>query len=459
LSQISLLFRLYLSPLKTFSRILDEGRLLFAVAAAVGVLLVMQFPRAMEYQVREHRETMQRMKARVQARIEAAKKRAASAEEIERATESEHDIEDIIAPVSASAAVRMAAERFTASNPTQYFSPLIAMAICFVPAIILVLTLWDNLGGFSTILFRDYMALLVCCLLAWSAAYLVLAPVNAVLYLLHVPAFNHPALWWAAHAYFLLLTALAVRTLLGTSFSHAVGATAGAWFGAVGGIWMYSTFGNVTGYLASPFVLYYLYQGVGPQLNGLGGGLVSRQRLKRGLENATLNPRDADAHYQLGLIYAQRRQHDAAMERFRKAIEVEPKEADAHYQLGRIAREQGRYADALEHCQTAARIDDKHSSSEVWREIGIVQLLAGDAEAARSALERYLDRRPYDPEGLCWYGRTMAKLGHRDEARSAFDQAIESVRTMPAARRRQVRSWEGEARRELKKLPAAAVTA
>jgi len=44
--------------------------------------------------------------------------------------------------------------------------------------------------------------------------------------------------------------------------------------------------------------------------------------------------------------------------------------------------------------------------------------------------------------------------GYREEARAAFRQAIESVRTMPAARKRQVRNWESEARREMKKLAA-----
>ena len=118
-----------------------------------------------------------------------------------------------------------------------------------------------------------------------------------------------------------------------------------------------------------------------------------------------------------------------------------------------MAREEGRYADAIEYCREAARIDDKHASSEVWREIGIANFLAGDSEKARQALEKYMDRRPYDPEGACWYGRTLAKSGQFEEARAAFRQAIESVRTMPAARKRQVRNWESEARRELKKLP------
>ena len=463
MSQIILLLRLYISPLKTFSRILDEGRLMFAVAAAVAVVLALQVPRAVEADREAAKTYIRAAKARVEQRVAEAKKRAAAnpvaAQQAEHQAEPDPDDEDSFADMVAPPpppSLAMAMQGFTGQNPSRYISPLIAVAICFVPMMILVLTLWDNLGGFSTILFRDYMALLVCCLMAWTAPYLLLLVVNIGLGAMRLPAYNHPALWMAANVYFMVLVVMAARTLMGAKISHAAGAAGGAWMSAVGGIWLYGMFGNVTGYLASPFVLYYLYIGFGPQVSGIGVGLRSRQRLKRGLEIATLNPRDADAHYQLGLIYLQRRQYEPAMERFRKSIEVDPNEADSYYQLGRIAREQGRYAEALELCRTAARIDDKHSSSEVWREIGIASLLAGNCEDARLALEKYLDRRPYDPEGDCWYGRTMVKLGRIGEARAAFEQAIEAVRTMPPARKRQVRSWEFEARKELKKLPGSA---
>ena len=58
------------------------------------------------------------------------------------------------------------------------------------------------------------------------------------------------------------------------------------------------------------------------------------------------------------------------------------------------------------------------------------------------ALEKYLERRAYDPEGLCWCGRTIAKLGHNETERSAFEQPSMPVRTMAPSRRRQLRSWE-----------------
>lgn len=457
MSQIKLLLRLYVNPSKTFSRILDEGQLVFAAFAALAVVLALQIPREAVYRAAETKERMSTAKQRIDKAIERATRSVTSGQkQLSQAMDEEWDDVSDAMELPSQPPLRTAVDRLTGANPTQYLSPLIAMAVCFVPAVILMVTLLDNLGGFNAILFRDYMALLVCVLLAWTAPYTLMTAIKTAAGRLHLPIHDYPALWWAAQAWFLLLTTLAVRTLFGTRLWHAAGATVCGWIAAAGGICIYGACGNVSTYVASPFLLYYLYLGVGPQISGFGASLSSRQRFKQRLENATLNPRDADAHYQLGLIYGQRRQYDEAVKCFARAIEIDPREADSFYQLGHIEREQGRYAEALEHCRTAARLDDKHSSSEVWREIGIASYLAGDRETARQALEKYRERRPYDPEGACWYGRTMASLGQTEAARASFQEAVDAVRTMPPARKRQVRSWEAEARRDLKKLPASA---
>ena len=345
--------------------------------------------------------------------------------------------------------------------PQHYLPGLAALAVCFVPLAILLITLWDSLGGFATILFRDYLSLLVCVLLAWAAAYLPLALGRAALVALHAPVSGHPAFWWASHLYFVVLSICAIRTVFGTGFGHAAGAAAAAWAGSIGGLCLYSVVGSGVSWLVSPFwlvspcVLYYLYGAVQPNLRSFDLNFRSRQRLKAYLENSTINPSDADAHYQLGLIYQQRRQSAPAMERFQKAVEIDPAAADAHYQLGRIARQMGQFEQAMDHLRTAARCDDKCSSSEVWREMGAVYLLSQRFNEAREALSKYLDRRPYDPEGQYWYGRTLAKLGLVEPARQAFTQAIESVKTMPPGRKKQVSTWGTQAGKELRALPSA----
>jgi tetratricopeptide (TPR) repeat protein len=446
LDQFRLLLKLYRNPLTAFSEIIDGGRVLFAVCAALAALFLLQLPREIEL-LRNMAKADAYMAAH-RAEIEAAQA------ELERNPPADLLDEPGDEEEYSSRAFRLtsAVDQFTAQSPYHYLSGLSAIALCFVPIAILVISAWQSLGSFGRVLSRDYLALLVCVLFAWAAAYLPLALGRAVLVAFQAPAANHPALWWTAHAYFIVLSIFAIRMVFATDLGHAAGATACAWAGSIGGICLFSLTGFGLPWLMSPCLLYYLYSSAQGTVLGFGNHFRSRQNLKRHLETATLNPKDADAHYQLGLIYQQRRQFAMAAERFTRAIQIDPSSADAHHQLGCIARVTEKFDEAIEHLRTAVRYDDKCSSSEVWRELGVAFFLKGQFAESREALAKYVERRPYDPEGLCWYGRALAKLGLHDAARQAFNEAIESVRTMPDARRRQVRAWGSEATKELRAL-------
>ena len=77
-------------------------------------------------------------------------------------------------------------------------------------------------------------------------------------------------------------------------------------------------------------------------------------------------------------------------------------------------------------------------------------LATGAPQEALTYLERYIQVREYDPEGLVLYGRALRSLERPDEARAAFLNAVEAVKTAPAFRRRELGQWEREARQELK---------
>jgi len=149
-------------------------------------------------------------------------------------------------------------------------------------------------------------------------------------------------------------------------------------------------------------------------LRGYFTGVVSNQRaraaFKHNLEAATINPRDSSAHYNLALIHQQRGELGEARERFQRAIEIDSEEVDAYYQLGRIARTQGRLAEAIGHFEQVVARDRLHAQNEIWREIGSTYIAAGQYADARDALERFLDRRENDPEGLYLMGRAHAGL-------------------------------------------------
>ncbi len=405
-TNVRLLLKLYRHPLAAMSGILDEGSWGFSAAAVLAVSLLLHIPGAF---------------------------RTAGA------AQGRHP--HLLDPVY----------EFIEFHPSGTFAPLIVLAAVVVPVSILILVIWDSLGGLATILRRDYAPVFACAGMAWTAAYLPLAAGS-----LAAPAVFAATPWiWAAGALGCIgLLACGLRTVTGTGFAKAGATAAAASTIAVGALAASSVFGVALSALASPFLLFYLVYFFWGRLSGdvhaLGSGLRTRQSYRRHLEAATLNPRDSDAHYQLGLILQQRRQYGEAISRFKRAIEIDPGEADALYQLGRIAAEQKRLAEALEYFQQAAQLDDRHNSSEVWREIGAAQLAAGRPAEARPALEKYVERRPYDPEGLYWLGKALGALGEQGAARESFTRCVEAAKTAPSYRGNAVRRWGRMAAGELK---------
>jgi len=202
--------------------------------------------------------------------------------------------------------------------------------------------------------------------------------------------------------------------------------------------------------LASPFLLIILFLLIRGYVGSVMRTQRARESFKQNLEAATLNPADASAHYNLGLIHQQRGELEAARERFERAVQIDEEEIDSHYQLGRIARAQKRFADAIKNFEQVVARDRSHSQHEIWREVGATYIAAEQYEDARNALEQFLEHRPSDPEGLYLMGRAHAGLGHRREAASSMQACIEAVKTAPAYKYRADKRWLNEAQQFIK---------
>jgi len=414
--QFRALFLFYVSPRKAASAVLDQGKLLFAIAAAVTVSLAI----------------------------------SAAAGTIQMAELSK----TVIQAGSPPEVVYEAQQAVLAQLRGRYFATgfnvLLVLAVVFVPFCILVLAAWDHLGSAMTILFRDFMAALAGLLFAWTAA--------------HIPI---AILWWsplagsplvvpfqlAGLALFLLLAAPVLATVTGATVSHsAITAVAGIAAAALASS-IFAHSHNMLYMFASPWVLYFIYQRFSGDFSELGGGLRQRQNFKRQLEFATINPHDADAHYQLGLIYVQRRLPAEAEQRFRRALEIDKNEPETLYQLGRLLRHQeGRHEEARQLLEKGATLDSKLASHQVWRELGAVALAAGQLEEALRYLAHYTAAREYDPEGLVLYGQALKTANRKPEAKAAFEQAVECVKGAPRFRRAELSRWESQARLELRAL-------
>ena len=205
-----------------------------------------------------------------------------------------------------------------------------------------------------------------------------------------------------------------------------------------------------SGVLGSPFLLILMFFLLRGYFSDIMGSHRAKAAFKQNLESATLNPADASAHYNLGLIHQSRGELDAARERFERAIEIDPEEVDASYQLGRIARQQKRYTDAIQNFEQVVTRNVAHSQHEIWREVAATYIAAGQFEDARTALDQFLEHRPSDPEGLYLMGRAHAGLGHKREATSLMQACIEAVKTAPAYKYRASKRWLNEAQQFIK---------
>jgi len=341
---------------------------------------------------------------------------------------------------------------FVSFEAPSFATVIMGIAVLYVPFLILLVTMAGANASFGVMLRRDYGPLLTCSLMAWAASHLPFAVAGIVLGSVGVGARTSLAIWTASALCFGLLMAVGLRMLFGTQYQKALLLVA---VGALAFSVQSKLFASVSPFLFSPFLLFYAFSMFRGDIGDIGNSLRQRQGFRRSMEAATINPRDASAHYQLGLIYQQRRQYAEAISRFEKAVQIAHDETDAHFQLGRIAREQGRLQDAINYFSTVLEQDEKHSQSEVWREIGATYLAASMFTEAKDSLEKFIERRSYDPEGLYYYGKTLEQLERREEAREVFNRCIEAVKTMPSYRYREHRKWDKLARDRLtSKQPA-----
>jgi tetratricopeptide (TPR) repeat protein len=356
------------------------------------------------------------------------------------------------------------------------------VAIVLVPILTLVANMFERRGSFRVVLTQEYAPLAASMFYVLTAANLLAILIATVLHytgiqaqtvamLLHTyqtpgaaPDFaqSGPLAEQLKNPVFLAYSLFAMfqRALFGIGMILAVKDTFRMSATRAFGVTLISSFAAqfvapiafhlFSGVAGSPFLLFFLFLLLRGYFSDVMGSHRARAAFRQNLESATLNPADASAHYNLGLIHQSRGELDQARQRFERALEIDAEEIDASYQLGRIARQQKRYADAIQNFEHVVARNPAHSQHEVWREVAATYIAAGQFEDARTALDQFLEHRPSDPEGLYLMGRAHAGLGHKREATSLMQACIEAVKTAPAYKYRASKRWLNEAQQFIK---------
>ena len=444
MDNLKLIFRLYFSPASAMSDIMDNGSWLFAAGAVLVVALGFFATINAKLEAAFHVPTMNefyqpdRGEMADPDRIQTHYRQ--SAVEYNEAMSKRRTI-----PVIGDAFYKL-----FSFEAAKFYQPLFLLSIFYMPVVILLVCLFGGVGSFGQVLRRVYGTLAVCTLNGWAAAHLPFAVAGVVLYSQAVDPVVYLALWAASGLCFGVLMIFALRTVFGANYGVAVLVVASAWLSMSAGMYV---FRYASPWMFSPFLIFYavIYLGgfLGGEVRGFGDAFRQKQSLKRFLHNSTVNPNDADAHVQLGLIYLTRRQDAKALEHLNKAVAIDQTEIDANYELGKLARKSGDLQSALDHFAVVVEQNDKHSLSEIWREIGATYLAANMLTEAREALEKYTERRSADVEGLYYLGRVLKAQGESQRASEVFADAVANAKASPDYRRRNTSQWSKLAQKEL----------
>ncbi len=164
------------------------------------------------------------------------------------------------------------------------------------------------------------------------------------------------------------------------------------------------------------------------------------------LRSLTVNPRDADAHFQLGLLHFRGGHLDAARNYFEQSLAIDPEDADPHYYMGRIYEARQEWPRAAEEYEATYALNPEYGLGDIFREVGKGYLNTDRLDKALEFLRFFLERRGSDPEGKYWLAVALQRAGKTDEMRAQLNAILDQARTSPRFFRRQHREWIYRAR-------------
>ncbi len=136
-----------------------------------------------------------------------------------------------------------------------------------------------------------------------------------------------------------------------------------------------------------------------------------------------IDPRYAVAHNNLGLALHDSGDVEAAIAAYRTALEIDPRYALAHANLGNALRESGDLEGAIAACRTALEIDPRLALAH--NNLGVALHEHGDREGAIAAYRKALEIDPRDARAHNNLGFALRDPGDLEGAIAQFRKALE----------------------------------
>jgi tetratricopeptide (TPR) repeat protein len=151
----------------------------------------------------------------------------------------------------------------------------------------------------------------------------------------------------------------------------------------------------------------------------------------------SVDPGDAEAHEQIGLVHFKRGEFDQAALRLDRASRLDPQLPDVRLHLGRALLHLGRYPEAIAVLQRQTELQPR--AAEGWCRLGQAYQESGDQERARKSFVTAIDVFPDCTPAWLGAARAYEELGQLDKAREyrrRFQELDEALTASDRERRR-----------------------
>ncbi len=328
----------------------------------------------------------------------------------------------------------------------QLIQSLLFLMLIYVPAIIVLSNAISGDGLGLSVSRREYQAHISALLPLWGMLFLICAPLQLLVPHFIIIGLIEISVGMLVRSLLLLgYTFWAVKQLNYLSPVQALGVFLLSWL-------TFPLYYILISFLfALPFFFMILLIYLGYQwIRGYQSAHAGARAYQQHLHTLTSNPQDADAHYQLGLIYLKRRSLDAARRYFENALKIDSGDADYHYYLGRVYEMKGEWAQALEQYEETYRINPEYRLGDIFREVGKAYLHTGRAEKAIEFLKFFLTKRGSDPEGRYWLAMAAKETGDAGQMRVQLQSILDQARSSPRFFRKENREWIYRARNRIR---------
>ena len=131
---------------------------------------------------------------------------------------------------------------------------------------------------------------------------------------------------------------------------------------------------------------------------------------------------NVDALYAMGWIAFCQQDHDTALARFGRVIELNPEHARAHNNIGTILMNAGEAAGAGRHLE--ASIAAAPDFTEAYVNLGALRMTQGEPNAARAAFDKAAELTPGNAAILNNLATVKMRLGEVDEAIADYERVV-----------------------------------